>query len=69
MAIGARSQSARTYLEKHMDEFLDCKFRTNDCQACDFSGFFLVSGFFFTRLPLLTNVLERREVATKESKK
>ncbi|XP_033629242.1 proteasome subunit alpha type-1-like [Asterias rubens] len=24
MAIGARSQSARTYLEKHMNEFLDC---------------------------------------------
>merc|ERR1719479_185880 len=24
MAIGARSQSARTYLEKHLDEFLDC---------------------------------------------
>ena len=24
MAIGARSQSARTYLEKHFDEFLDC---------------------------------------------
>lgn len=24
MAIGARSQSARTYLEKYLDEFLDC---------------------------------------------
>ncbi|KAL3882257.1 hypothetical protein ACJMK2_028619 [Sinanodonta woodiana] len=24
MAIGARSQSAKTYLEKHLDEFLDC---------------------------------------------
>ncbi|ELU07375.1 hypothetical protein CAPTEDRAFT_224984 [Capitella teleta] len=24
MAIGARSQSARTYLEKHLDTFLDC---------------------------------------------
>merc|ERR1711936_167636 len=24
MAIGARSQSARTYLEKHLDVFLDC---------------------------------------------
>ncbi|XP_013393501.1 proteasome subunit alpha type-1 [Lingula anatina] len=24
MAIGARSQSARTYLEKHLDSFLDC---------------------------------------------
>lgn len=24
MAIGARSQSARTYLEKHLNEFLDC---------------------------------------------
>lgn len=24
MAIGARSQSARTYLEKHLTEFLDC---------------------------------------------
>ena len=24
MAIGARSQSARTYLEKHLDEFADC---------------------------------------------
>lgn len=24
MAIGARSQSARTYLEKHLDEFPDC---------------------------------------------
>lgn len=24
MAIGARSQSARTYLEKHLDEFLSC---------------------------------------------
>ena len=26
MAIGARSQSARTYLEKHLDEFLDSKY-------------------------------------------
>ncbi len=25
MAIGARSQSARTYLEKHLDEFKDCE--------------------------------------------
>ena len=24
MAIGSRSQSARTYLEKHLDEFPDC---------------------------------------------
>jgi len=24
MAIGARSQSARTYLEKFLDQFLDC---------------------------------------------
>lgn len=24
MAIGARSQSARTYLEKHLNEFLEC---------------------------------------------
>lgn len=24
MAVGSRSQSARTYLEKHLDEFLDC---------------------------------------------
>ena len=24
MAIGARSQSAKTYLEKHLDEFMDC---------------------------------------------
>lgn len=24
MAIGARSQSARTYLEKHLTEFLTC---------------------------------------------
>lgn len=24
MAIGARSQSARTYVEKHLDKFLDC---------------------------------------------
>ncbi|XP_047004179.1 proteasome subunit alpha type-1 [Schistocerca americana] len=24
MAIGSRSQSARTYLEKHLDEFLEC---------------------------------------------
>ena len=24
MAIGARSQSARTYLEKHLNEFPDC---------------------------------------------
>ena len=24
MAIGARSQSARTYLEKHLNEFVDC---------------------------------------------
>ena len=37
-------------------------------QACDFSGFFLISGFF-TNLPLLQNVLERREVATQERKK
>ena len=32
-------------------------------QACDFSGFFLISGFF-ANLPLPQNVLERREVAT-----
>ncbi|XP_044734436.1 proteasome subunit alpha type-1 [Chrysoperla carnea] len=25
MAVGARSQSARTYLEKHLDEFKDCE--------------------------------------------
>ena len=25
MSIGARSQSARTYLERHMDKFMDCK--------------------------------------------
>lgn len=24
MAIGARSQSARTYLEKHLNTFMDC---------------------------------------------
>lgn len=24
MAIGARSQSARTYLEKHLSTFIDC---------------------------------------------
>jgi len=28
MAIGARSQSARTYLEKNFDEFLDCDLET-----------------------------------------
>ena len=27
MSIGARSQSARTYLERHMDKFMDCKHR------------------------------------------
>ena len=26
MAIGARSQSARTYVEKHLDKFLDCMY-------------------------------------------
>jgi hypothetical protein len=25
MSIGARSQSARTYLEKYVDEFQECK--------------------------------------------
>jgi 20S proteasome subunit alpha 6 len=25
MAVGSRSQSARTYLEKHLDEFADCE--------------------------------------------
>ena len=25
MAVGSRSQSARTYLEKHLDEFLTCE--------------------------------------------
>lgn len=24
MAVGSRSQSARTYLEKHLNEFLSC---------------------------------------------
>ena len=24
MAVGSRSQSARTYLEKHLEEFADC---------------------------------------------
>lgn len=24
MAVGSRSQSARTYLEKHLDEFAEC---------------------------------------------
>jgi len=28
MAIGNRSQSARTYLEKHLDEFADCDIQT-----------------------------------------
>ena len=28
MAIGARSQSARTYLEKHLDKFPDSKYNT-----------------------------------------
>ena len=37
-------------------------------QAYDFSRFFLISGFF-TNLPLPKNLLERREVATKERKK
>ena len=26
MSIGARSQSAKTYLERHFEEFMDCKF-------------------------------------------
>lgn len=26
MAIGARSQSAKTYLERHFEEFADCKY-------------------------------------------
>lgn len=26
MAIGARSQSARTYVEKHLDKFLECMY-------------------------------------------
>lgn len=25
MAVGSRSQSARTYLEKHLDEFPNCE--------------------------------------------
>lgn len=25
MAVGSRSQSARTYLEKHLEEFADCE--------------------------------------------
>lgn len=25
MAVGSRSQSARTYLEKHLEEFSDCE--------------------------------------------
>ena len=29
MAIGARSQSARTYLEKFLDVFPDCKYETS----------------------------------------
>lgn len=29
MSIGARSQSARTYLERHMDKFLDCTSRAS----------------------------------------
>ena len=29
MAIGARSQSARTYVEKHLHEFPDCEYNTS----------------------------------------
>ena len=51
-------------------------FHTHQCQyiqfaniqACDFSGFFRISGYF-TNLPLPQNGLERREVASKERKK
>lgn len=31
MSIGARSQSARTYLERHMETFLDCESMHTHC--------------------------------------
>jgi len=39
MSIGARSQSARTYLERCMEKFLDCKIH------------FLFLGFVHTHIP------------------
>ena len=38
----------------------------NILQTCNFSRFFLISGFYFTNLPLPQHVLERRERATKK---
>ena len=34
MSIGARSQSAKTYLEKHYEEFMDCTFRYGNLTLC-----------------------------------
>ena len=31
VSIGARSQSAKTYLEKHFESFADCTYRTPSC--------------------------------------
>jgi 20S proteasome subunit alpha 6 len=36
MSIGARSQSAKTYLEKHLSEFKDCK---TICSLCSNTSF------------------------------
>ena len=56
--------------DKSQASFVRCEFMS-PCvpQACDISGFFPISGFFFTNLPLPQDVLERREVATKEIKR
>lgn len=35
MSIGARSQSAKTYLEKHFEKFADCTFGPYICSASD----------------------------------
>lgn len=38
MSIGARSQSAKTYLEAHMSEFEDCQFLPHSSLKTDEEG-------------------------------
>lgn len=60
MSIGARSQSARTYLERHMDTFLDCESRVPTFIEFTFLQLRPTSSIFLkqSRYKLLTDSIE-----------
>ena len=60
--------TSESFLDAVSPGFVSKHFLGNVLQACDFLVFFLISGLFLN-LPLPKNVLESREVATKDGKK